>query len=364
MNQRSTGVIRTLFFGALLGLLMLSYSLPALAFLGPCESRFVSQSRDGQGERSQHRVREEVISASSRLRVSQWVREERAKVVSADHAASVRTVKGAVSSGDRNGKAIKTKFVVQLIHGLYNSPKWMENLGSYFHASGMNVVNTRLPGHFEKQADALDRVNRKEWVNATESAFQIATELGERVIVVGHSTGGLLASMMAVKHPEKVAAIVLFAPAYRLSTMSWIKAAVSSRANIGYVEEGSGRYISGDAGHQVVMLGKEFWAELAKENSSYPIEVLRDRLRHIPILMIDTALEKTIDSTFNRIVMRELAAGDLSVARNHIVLPEADQTPHHTITLENNGSGAARSFEKVKATLDQFLDLSVLPVLQ
>lgn len=330
--------------GCLLGFVLFISPPPvASASLLPCEERF-------------ERVKETVVSSRARARVGQWILEDRSKVVSHEHASSVRTVKGAVTPGDRNGKALKTKYAVQLLHGLYNSPKWMDDLASYFHTNGMNVVNTRLPGHYEKQIDALDRVNRSEWVTATESGFQIAKDLGERVVLVGHSTGGLLASMMAVRHTEQVAAIILFAPAYRVSTMSWIKAAISSRANIGYVEESSGRYISGDAGQEVVLLGKDFWTELEKQNPSQPIDVLRDRLRGTPILMIETALDKTVDAAFNRVLMRVLSEGESSVARMQMKLPQSDQTPHNAITLQDNGSGAARSYEKVQATLDLFLE--------
>jgi esterase/lipase len=337
MTQLNINRFLSTLFGSLLGLFVFASPVVARAALTLCDQTFLELRVDA------------VLSEHARELVNEWIFEDRSKVISYDHASSVRAVTS--SQG-----FVKTKFAVQMIHGLYNSPKWMDDIGRFFHAGGMNVVNTRLPGHYEKQHDALDRVNRSEWVSATESGFRVATELGERVIIVGHSTGGVLASMQAVKRPDRVAAVVLFAPAYRLTTMSWIKAAVSSRANIGYVEESTGRYISGDAGQQVVMLGKEFWAELAKENPSAPVEVLRKRLHNIPILMVETALDKTVDVAFNRIVMQVLSDGAPSVERNQVVLQESDQTPHNAITLENNGSGASRSHEKVKSALAQFLE--------
>lgn len=352
MIQQKNRRIRRAILGPLLrtvfGVVALTSPVVAPASIALCDAVFEQSFREARAET--------VLSDRARELVSKWILEDRAKVVSPEHASSVRTVKRAEIAEAPSRDVVKTKFVVQMIHGLYNSPKWMDDLGRYFHAGGMNVVNTRLPGHYEKQHDALDYVSRSEWVAATENGFRVATELGERVIVVGHSTGGVLASILAVKHPEQVAAIVLFAPAYRVSTMSWIKAAISSRANIGYVEESSGRYISGEAGQQVVLLGKEFWAELAKENPSEPVGVLRDRLRNTPILMIETAMDKTIDVAFNRIVMRVLTEGAPSVVRTQVVLSESDQTPHNAITLENNGSGSARSHEKVKSALGQFLD--------
>ena len=72
--------------------------------------------------------------------------------------------------------------------------------------------------------------------------------------------------------------------------------------------------------------------------------------------MVETALDKTVDVAFNRVVMRVLSDGAPDVERNQVVLQESDQTPHYAITLENNGSGASRSHEKVKSALAQFME--------
>jgi pimeloyl-ACP methyl ester carboxylesterase len=232
----------------------------------------------------------------------------------------------------------------------------MSDLAGYFHANQMNVVNARLPGHFEKQFDALNTTHRGEWITATNSSFKIASELGEKVLLVGHSTGGLLASLMAIKNPEQVAGLVLLAPAYRLTVMSRLKAAFSSQVEIAYTEQETGRYISGPAGQQVVLLGREFWAELSKDPNLPPIDVLKAKLRHVPILMINTALDKTIDPAFNRVVMQVLSEGNRSDAkRRHLLLPETDQTLHSAITLRANTNGSEQSFTKIQESLHEFL---------
>jgi len=79
---------------------------------------------------------------------------------------------------------------------------------------GANLFNTRLAGHGRnKMAMAEPTVN--DWFNDTVEALEIGKRLGDKVIVIGTSTGGTLATWLAQQpNTEAVAAYVFISPNY------------------------------------------------------------------------------------------------------------------------------------------------------
>lgn len=77
---------------------------------------------------------------------------------------------------------------------------------------GANLFYTRLTGH-GRAPDALGKVTGDDWLRDTVEALAIARRLGERVIVVGTSTGGTLALWSALQpDADALAALVLISP--------------------------------------------------------------------------------------------------------------------------------------------------------
>jgi alpha-beta hydrolase superfamily lysophospholipase len=110
----------------------------------------------------------------------------------------------------------KTDYVVVLTHGLYDSPNSHRALAKKFYDKGMNVVMPLLPGHWSKDPTKLDRVSYRDFLREQKRAIQLAKKMGKKVILAGHSTGGLLAVDSAIKDPS-IAGLVLAAPALDLS---------------------------------------------------------------------------------------------------------------------------------------------------
>lgn len=82
-----------------------------------------------------------------------------------------------------------------------------------------NVYYTRLPGHgggMEAQAAAT----YEQYFERVEEAFHEARLLGEKVLLVGSSTGGLLCVWLASRHPEDVSALVLASPLFAIDDPS------------------------------------------------------------------------------------------------------------------------------------------------
>lgn len=94
---------------------------------------------------------------------------------------------------------------------------------------GANIFYARLTGHGQDSA-AMGRTSVNEWVNDYAAAIAIGRMIGDKVIVIGTSTGGALATWGATQ-PElaaNVAGVVLVSPNYGVNnaaapilTMPW-----------------------------------------------------------------------------------------------------------------------------------------------
>lgn len=111
----------------------------------------------------------------------------------------------------------KQKCVVLQLHGLFQSPLDQQGVSEHFFKQGCNVVAPLLAGHWQKNESAFHQMSYSNWIQQTQELFELALNLGESLILVGHSTGGLLAFNIANQYPEKVKALILFSPALKLT---------------------------------------------------------------------------------------------------------------------------------------------------
>ncbi len=101
-----------------------------------------------------------------------------------------------------------------LLHGFTDAPTQFATVGAHLFADGANVYIPRLPHHAERASPlrAIGRVTSDELARFADSTAQIARGLGDTIIVVGLSAGGVLAGWITEYHPE-VLRTVLIAPA-------------------------------------------------------------------------------------------------------------------------------------------------------
>ena len=76
---------------------------------------------------------------------------------------------------------------------------------------GATVYYTRLPGHGGTMA-AHAAARTEEYFARVEEDFHRVRPLGEKLVLIGSSTGGLLCSWLAARHPDEVAALILAGP--------------------------------------------------------------------------------------------------------------------------------------------------------
>jgi esterase/lipase len=107
----------------------------------------------------------------------------------------------------------KTRYSIVYLHGFSATRQEIAPVGAMVaDAIGANLFETRLAGHGLVQ-HALEGVRAEDWIDDAAEALSIGAMIGDRVIVMGTSTGATLALAM-VGHPsfEAVSTIILLSP--------------------------------------------------------------------------------------------------------------------------------------------------------
>ena len=114
-----------------------------------------------------------------------------------------------------NAAKTKTPFSIVYLHGYSATRQETAPLSDQIAAQlGANLMYTRLTGHGRSET-AMAEPTVNDWLNDTAEALAIGKRLGDKVIVIGTSTGGTLATWLAEQpNTEAVVAYVLLSPNY------------------------------------------------------------------------------------------------------------------------------------------------------
>ncbi len=235
-----------------------------------------------------------------------------------------------------SGEVMKKEIAVVLVHGLYNPTSWISELGMSIFEDGHNVIIKRLPGHYDgADKRALDNTSRFEWYADADQNLRMARELGQKVVLVGHSLGGALALRAAIKDNRDVAGIVLLAPVLEVAPITKLQSWLTSKTWFGLgpivfrmlgitrLDE-TQRYISSSAGVETARIISDIRKMGGSKQYAY------DQLAKIPILSINTTRERTVDRALNRKVMENHVAQDASGKNRSLTV---DGPLHRHITL-------------------------------
>jgi esterase/lipase len=130
-----------------------------------------------------------------------------------------------------NAEKTKTPLSIIYIHGYSATRQETVPLTDEIAAQlGANLFYTRLSGHGRTGA-AMAEPTVNDWLNDTMEAFEIGKRLGDKVIVVGVSTGGPLAAWLAEQpNTDEALAYVLISPNFaprdsnaEILTLPWAK---------------------------------------------------------------------------------------------------------------------------------------------
>jgi len=95
---------------------------------------------------------------------------------------------------------IKQKSCVVLIHGMWSTPTVFDEMKAFFIKLGYQVHTPSLPHHLPKQdmsEHMLEQLAKVSFEVYVESILQFVDSLNSRIILVGHSMGGLIAQAVA-----------------------------------------------------------------------------------------------------------------------------------------------------------------------
>lgn len=110
----------------------------------------------------------------------------------------------------------RTPWAAVLLHGFANSPEQFRGVAESLYAAGSNVWVPRLPYHAAQQgAGTLSRLKAEDLCNAAGFAADIGAGLGDSVVVVGFSMGGVAAAWIAQYRPD-IQRVVIVSPALAL----------------------------------------------------------------------------------------------------------------------------------------------------
>jgi len=77
---------------------------------------------------------------------------------------------------------------------------------------GCNLYLSRLAEHGIDTVDQLINLTADNYWESAKQAFAIGKQLGQKVILMGTSTGGTLALQLAAAYPDDIAALILLSP--------------------------------------------------------------------------------------------------------------------------------------------------------
>jgi len=173
----------------------------------------------------------------------------------------------------------KTSYSLVYLHGWSASqeegdPIHTETAKRY----GCNLYLPRLAGHGLAEAEPMLDLTAEQLLDSAREAVAVGKQLGEKVILMGTSTGGTLALHFAANDPD-VEALLLYSP------------------NIAIFDPNA-KLMSGPWGLQVLKLIKgsdyhEFDTDIALKNQYWTTKYRLEALTHLQALMDATMTEET-----------------------------------------------------------------------
>jgi pimeloyl-ACP methyl ester carboxylesterase len=239
-----------------------------------------------------------------------------------------------------------------VIHGLHDSARAMVDLAEVVAGHSVNTLVSRMRGHFETDRSVLKRTVRwEEWLTDAEADLALAQKLGGKVVLMGHSTGALLLTWLAIRNPLKVAALILFSPAFGIHSFARAGAWASYLTRVDLVSAG-GKVSTGHSGLEVDRAARAFRAWLrTNSQDGRRYTYASERLRDVSVWMANTEADIVIQKQEARAFMGALRERSASAVRKELWLPYSRIVRHDAIITASNPD-----WPLIKGSLREFLD--------
>jgi len=108
----------------------------------------------------------------------------------------------------------RLKYCALLIHGLFDCPFSLRDIGSYLQRNGIFSRAILLPGHGTMPSDLLS-VSYHDWIQAVRYGVETLRKEVEQIFLIGYSTGAALSLYHALQDTQ-ISGLILLAPAIKI----------------------------------------------------------------------------------------------------------------------------------------------------
>jgi carboxylesterase len=202
----------------------------------------------------------------------------------------------------------RPKARVLLLHGFSASPWEVRECGLRLQRKGFLVYGPRVAGHGQDR-QAFDSHGFAQWMAGVETDFEQLAQGGGKLILVGHSGGGVLATLLAAKHESRVSGLALAAPAFRLADptapLSLIPLVRFFKPSLHF------RAVHPDSQHWTLDYSTRSIAELVRAGrlGSEAAQGLR-----LPLLMLQAKRDTLVSSAFNEALFPKIPSPQKKLA--------------------------------------------------
>ena len=223
----------------------------------------------------------------------------------------------------------KTPLSIVYVHGFSASSGEVRPLPDIIAADlGANLYYTRLQGH-GRTGDAMGEATVQGWLNDIAEAIEIGRRIGEKVILIGTSTGGTLTTWVAAKPrlAADVVGVVNISPNYGVQgfgasmlTMPWARQLVELIAGKRYAFEPANELHRHNWTHEYPSSALLPMAELVKLSNKAEIHNIQ-----IPALFIYSQMDAVVRPDITKAIAEKWGA------KTETVLIENSGDPNHHV---------------------------------
>jgi esterase/lipase len=185
---------------------------------------------------------------------------------------------------------------VLLVHGLFDCPFMVQDIGRFYQAQGFLVRAILLPGHGTVPADLL-HIGHQEWSKAVDYGVDSLAQEVEEVSIAGFSLGGVLAVQKALQD-DRIKNLLLIAPALKLRAITVVRLMAFWRNYFNWLVHAPDWYLKRPEGN---------FCKYNVHACNAPIQLqqvidhvnalLESRSLDIPIFLVASAADFTISTT-------------------------------------------------------------------
>lgn len=272
-------------------------------------------------------------------------------------------------------RTVRSQVAVVMFPGLYSDSSQFRVLAAKLDERGYFVMHVSLPGHWGQVERGTD-VRAEDWIEESRRAIKIAHVMAKKVVVLGHSMGGMLSINAALTPEFRVDGLIAMEPAVRVRPeIAW------PLCNVKYFGDSIGdfpRIKKLVTGHEVTEQDKQRSLNMGCEVTTLRSRVLQQHLSALAqlgqlwgktVALTVPATEALTELKLSRALGRRLTVPSLflvntsddTVSAGHIAAFTSgikSDVPHRVVTFGGISHGliTLSKFELVESNTFEFLD--------